>query len=360
MPGFPAWPAPEVTQALALSPTLFPILGAILLFLITIIAALLLFSVATRIRRERRQRRRDRFDARWEPVLFGRTLGDAVPLPPLARSERLLFLALWLRVQGYVRGEAAGVLAQTARELRLPQYALHLLDARAPWKRMIGMQSVAALRLAEARGNLLAKIMQDRPRSSLLAARALLQIDPERGLAGLAHLLNHLEWSPSAVAGTVQAGDGRAGPMLAAQVRAARPGRAKQLMRLIGLLKDQVALPALRERLLSNRDEEEIAAILYCFGKFGETEDRLATLAFLKHAKWVVRLQAAHALGFLGTVDDVDRLLPLVRDRHWWVRYRAAQSLRGLAGAAALAGMRDRESDPYAREMLERVLAEGR
>jgi len=346
-------------QAPPPEPRLYAILGIVLLFLIANIAALLLFGVGMRIWRERRLRRRARFNARWEPVLYARMSGEALALPPLARSERLLFLSLWLHLLGYVRGEAADALAQAARELELPPYALRLLNARGAWKRVVAMQAVAALRLKDAGDILYAKVMQSRPRSSLAAARALLQIDPERGLAGLAHLLSHLQWSPGAVVEIVKAGGSSVGPMLIDLVRSASPGNAKHAVRLIEMLGDESALPVLRERLLSNSDQDEIAAILHCYGKLGGPEDRIAALSFLDHPKWVVRVQAANALGSLGTAPDVDRLLPLLRDRHWWVRYRAARALLRLAGAAALSGVRELEADPYAREMLSRVLAEG-
>jgi HEAT repeat protein len=321
---------------------------------------LLLSSIVRRIWRELGQRRRDRFRARWEPVLYARMAGDAAPLPPLAASERLPFLNMWLHLLGYVRDQAADALVQTAHELGLPQYALRLLEHGSPWKRLIAMRAVAALRLNEACDALAAKALQNQARSSHAAVRALLQIDPERGFAALEYVLDQQEWSPSAMVGIVQAGGSRTVQKLAALVQSAPPGRAKQLVRLIELLEDQAALPALRERLASSRDEEEIAAILHCLGKIGRGEDRELALACLEHASWLVRMQAAYALGAIGLQQDLGRLAPLLRDRQWWVRYRSAQSLLRLAGTAAIAGMRECESDPYARDMLERVLAEAR
>ena len=336
------------------------ILAAILLFLAGNIALLLLFSIAMRIWRELGQGRRDRFRARWEPVLHARISGDAVPLPSLAPAARLLFLSLWLHLSGYVRDQAADALVQTAHELGMPQYALRLLESGSPWKRVIAMRAVAALRLERACDSLWAKLMQNRPRSSLTAVRALLQIDPERGFAALEHLFKYQEWSPGAMVEIVRAGGSQTVQKLAALLRSAPPRRAKQMARLIELLEDQAALPARRERLASSGDEEEIAAILHSLGRLGQSEDRVTALAFLEHESWLIRMQAAYALGALGLAQDVGRLLPLLRDRHWWVRYRAAQSLLRLTGAAALAALREREADAYAREMLERVLAEGR
>lgn len=336
------------------------ILAVIALFLAANTALLLLASIVRRIWRELGQRRRDRFRSRWEPVLYARMAGDTLSLPPLAASERLLFLNLWLHLLGYVRDQAADALVRTAHELGLAQYALYLLEHGSPWKRLIAMRAVAALRLDEACDTLAAKALENRPRSSLEAARALLQIEPERGFAALDHLLDQQEWSPSAMAAIVQAGGSRTMQKLAARVQAAPPGRAKQLVRLIELLEDQSALPALRARLAFSRDEEELAAILHCLGRLGGSEDRDLALGYLEHASWLVRMQAAYALGAIGLAQDSGRLAPLLRDRQWWVRYRTAQSLLRLAGTAALAHMREGESDPYARDMLERVLAEAR
>jgi len=341
-------------------PALGGMLDAIVLFLAANVALLLVFSVAMRIWRETRQRRRARFSELWEPVLHARMSGDVVPLPSMAASERLLFLSLWLHLLGYVRDQAADALAQVARELDIPDYALRLLESRSPWKRVLAMRTVAALQLEQAGDVLLAKVMERRRRSSLDAARALLQIDPQRGFVGLEYLLHHLDWSPAAMVGVVKAGGTQTVQRLAGLVGSAPPGRAKQLVRLIELLEDQAALPALRERLASSSDEEEIAAILHCLGRQGQEGDRAAALTFLGHASWLVRMQAAYAMGALGSKHDVARLAPLLHDRQWWVRYRCAQSILRLAGAAALAAMRESERDPYARDLLERVLAEAR
>ena len=357
-PTSPLPPAPT-PSAPSLSPDGLTILAAALIFLLANIAGLLAASVAMRIWREREERRRRQFRARWEPVLHARMAGDSIPLPALAPAERILFLGLWLHLFSYVRGEAAEALIQTAGELHLEPYALELLNARAPWKRLVAMRTAAALRLKAACDLLFATAARSRPRSSLYAVRALLEIDPERGVVALAHLLNHIEWSPGAMLDVAKAADAQAGPMLVAQLRAAPPGGAKQPVRLIELLGYSAALPALRERLRSNPDEGETAVILHCLGKLGGADDRQVALGMLHHTSWVVRLQAAHALGALGLAEDAERLAPLLRDRHWWVRYRSAQSLLRLAGAGAIERMRAQESDPYAREIVQRVLAEG-
>ncbi len=357
--GAAAAPASAATGRFAAFSTSIWLLDAILLFLVANIAALLLFSIATRIWRDAGQRRRERFRARWEPLLYGRMSDAAAPLPPLAPGERLMFLILWLHMLGYVRDEAAEALAQAGRDLGLSAYVLRLLDAYSGWRRVVAIRATGPLRLAQAREALVLIIAQNRPKYSLSAARALMQIDPRRGFAGLQQLLRHLEWSPGAMVEIVKAGGTQALQLLAGLVLSAPPGRAREIVRLIELTKDSSALPALRERLCSNRDEEEVAAIVHALGRLGGAQDRLAVLTFLTHANWLLRMRSAAALGSLGRGEDCDRIVPLLRDRNWWVRYRAAQTLLRLNGAEALGALRDGESDAYARDMLERVLAEG-
>ena len=335
------------------------LLAVIAAFLATNILALLGFSLLARSLRERREARAARFRGRWEPVLYARMAGDKVPLPPLAHSERTLFIELWLHALGYVRDEAADELTAVARDLEMARHALELLEGRSRVGRLLATRMAAALRLEQAISALQRKVAQRRPRSSLEAAKALLKISPARGFASLNELLAHLEWSPGAMAGVVRTGGVGAARMLWTLLATLPPGGGKQVVRLIELLEDHEAVPALRERLRDNGDAEEIAVILHALGRLGGSPERAAVLGFLGHGHWLVRMQAAAALGALGLPGDEGRLEPMLRDPHWWVRYRAAQALSRLTGAGELRRLRVAQTDRYAGEILDRVLAEG-
>ncbi len=71
-------------------------------------------------------------------------------------------------------------------------------------------------------------------------------------------------------------------------------------------------------------------------------------------------MRAAAALGRLGAEEDCPRLLELLADQEWWVRYRAAEALIGLPflDRGALERMRDGITDRYGRDMFDQVLAE--
>ena len=333
-------------------------LAAIAGFLLANILALFGASLLARSTRERREARAEAFRRQWEPILYGRMAGDAAPLPPLASTQLVMFLNLWLHTLDYVRDDATDRLVALAHELDMPRHVMRLLESRLPFKRLLAMRTAAALRMKEAIVPLQRKAAQGRPRSSLEAASALLRISPEHGFAALKELLAHLEWSPGAIAGMVKTGGEGATQMLAAMLASLPPGGGKQVVRVIELLDDYSAVPILRERLRDNRDDEEIAVILHALSRLGGAPERVTVLAFLAHRNWLVRMQAAAALGVLGLVEDADCLLPLLGDREWWVRYRAAQALFKLGGPEALRRARDKESDRYAIEILGRVLAE--
>jgi HEAT repeat protein len=71
-------------------------------------------------------------------------------------------------------------------------------------------------------------------------------------------------------------------------------------------------------------------------------------------------VQAAKALGRIGERADTARLVQLLADREWWVRYRAAQALVELPWLkrAELAALASGLEDRYAADMLAQVMAE--
>jgi len=358
----PERPSADSPQAAAGAPRhpdfQFQLLTGFALFLFATIVALLITSLVARWSRETAEGREARFRKRWEPVLYGRMAGDPVLLPPLARNERVLLLKLWLHVLGYVRDEAIDAMADVAKELEFSRLALHLLESGAPQERLIAMRVVAALRLKEAIAPLQEKVEQARPHSSLEAANALLQISPEHGFAALRKLLTLVDWAPGALVAMLKTGGQGATGMLADLLATLPQGAGAPVLRLLALLDDYAAVPVLRERLRGNADDQEISVILHALGKLGGAAERTAAIEFLDHPGWLVRMQAASALGEVGLPEDWERLRPLLEDSHWWVRYRAAQSLLKLGGPDAVRRARAESSDRYAIDMLHRVQAE--
>jgi hypothetical protein len=72
-----------------------------------------------------------------------------------------------------------------------------------------------------------------------------------------------------------------------------------------------------------------------------------------------VRLAALNAILPHCEAADRDRLVSLLGDPGYWIRYRAAQALTRLPGGPAdAAQLAESLADPYSRDMLKHVLAE--
>jgi HEAT repeat protein len=130
--------------------------------------------------------------------------------------------------------------------------------------------------------------------------------------------------------------------------------------RLVGYLElahNVAALPAARAIAASSHDPEVLAA---CLRLLNSAEDLPVVRECLSHEDSRVRVQAAVTLGRLGEDDDEERLVPLLSDREWWVRYRAAQALSLLPHMREpkLKTIQAAQSDPFARDILAQVMAE--
>ena len=338
-----------VTALIALNLLLF---GCTLLFLAA--------GFFTRWARARHRTRRARFAARWEPLLHGRVAGDRDPLPALKRGELLSFLMLWLHLAGYVKEEGKDGLRTAGTELNLGPKVIGLLAGSVPWQRLLAARAAALLRLAEAVPHLTRMAAGPDPRLALAAVEALLTISPAQGHDCFRQLVLRSGWSPCAMAAVASAHPAVTRRVLEAALAKASPGGAMSIVRLLELIEDQDAAPALRLRLAGNRHAAETAALLHALGRFGAAEDRRAALPFLRDARWLVRMQAASALGGLGLPEDLEPLAHLLSDPEWWVRYRAAQAMLRLARGdrAALAAVMDKVEDRFARDAMSFAVAE--
>ncbi len=328
---------------------------AVMLFLCI---AMVVATFIARALRHRAEARKIAFDAHWEPYLFERMAGEPVALPPLAKRDRTLFLLLWLRLHGYVKGEAASALTDSARELGLEQFALQMLASWRTWKRMVGLGAVTLLASPKAMTRLPKIVQKSHPRFAYLATDALLRIDPARGLSALEYTLATRDWFPAAMSQMILPHGAAALALVEAAVREADPLRTRRLVRLVEGLNDVAATPILRERLPLATEPEEIAAIMHALGRMGTNEDREVVLAHMYDESWLVRMECARALGRIGVDEDTAILADLTRDRSWWVRYRATEALVILTGEVALDARAHVEQDPFARDMMRHVLAE--
>lgn len=322
---------------------------------VTLLLACQIILLRTDLRRH--QRREAAVLARWRPLLNAWVIGETPALPALPTAERIHFMRLWVHLQGSLRGDATLALNTMARQLGIDEAARRML-ARAPRDEVLLAALVLGHLKDRAAWNRLLPLAQSPDSAlSLTALWALVRVDPEAAANYLTPLfINRDDWALSHVAGILQQA---AAPTAAVLGRILPYLPAERLPRALRIAEAvRVPLPGqvLAGALTSPSVPIVIAGLRSVFTP--DTIDVVRQL--LGHEDWQVRVQAARALGRIGTREDAPRLTALLGDAQWWVRYRAAQALRELPTLSPrdLAALRDSLTDRFARDMLEQVLAE--
>lgn len=329
-------------------------LGAALL---TLGIALLILGL--RIQRYWLDRHEQRFQQRWRPVLMQAMVGDpANALPALARRDRWRFLKLWNHMQESVRGDATQRLGALAEQLGCQRMARRLLASGSLTRRLFAILTLGHMRDGTAWDLLEFQLRQPGRVSSLYAARALIQIDLQRGVRTVVpHLLQRDDWEMVRIAILLQEFRDALGGVLTSMLAglpAAHWPRALQLAEALHLhVPADIVLPWLQ----AGQPADVLSAALRLSN---DAEVRPAVRALAEHADWRVRVQAARALGRLGEASDVAVLTRLLSDPQWWVRYRAAGALSQLPflSRSELRSVLAELQDRYAREISTQVFAE--
>jgi len=325
-----------------------------------------LFMLATvfalRIGLVLKQRREQRFMARWQP-LFAQCV-DSVPerLPPIAQADHYTFLKLLSHYHESLRGSATHNLNLLAIATGMDVVARDMLMHSNMRARMIAVATLGHLG-DKTRWNELRLLVDDpSPLLSLAAMRALLEIDAAASLAWLVTVIGAREdWPLAKVAAILEdIGPDRVALPLVAAAEAAFENAPRQLPRLLRLLEvahsDRV-VPAVRRILQNTNDEQVIVAGLRLMR---DPRDIGMVRGFAAHSGWIVRVGAARALGSIGMPEDRKLLTNMLGDPSWWVRYHAARALVALPFVKIdeLRKIRAVLPDRFAADMLGQAIAE--
>lgn len=315
--------------------------------------------VGMRVQALRGQRRHERAVLRWRPLLVQVAAGDDCGAPPLQPGDAVPVLLLWNQMQESLRGAAHRRLNDFGERIGL--YALA--------QRLEAQSAVAARVLGDAALGHFAKFADwsrlDRGMhelgtpASLAAARALMRIDAASAAERVfERYLNHSDWPAPRVGTLLREAPHAAiaGPL----TRRLMAGKLYDRLRLLPLLRfaEVPNMHSLLDRLVQTSQEPQVLSIAL---RQLQGPAALADVRRLAaHADPLVRSAAAQALGRIGSAADQNRLIDLMGDANWWVRYRAAQSLVGMPRVQAddVVQLRRLVSDRYARDMLDQVMAE--
>ena len=314
--------------------------------------------IGMRLMLRRRQRSDARALARWRPLLNAAIVGEMPDsLPPLRSAERLPFLRLWAHLQGSLRGEANEALNEVARRLGIDAYARGLLVRANRPSRLLAALVLGHLHDRDAWPGLLRMAQQPDNTVSLTALWALVRIDPPAAVDYMVPLfIAREDWALSLAAGILQQATEPAAAALTRLLPQLGEDKLPRALRIAEAL--HLALPA---AVLGASLKSPAMPVVIAGLRGVRTPETLPEVrALLAHADWQVRVQAARALGRVGERADAERLVQLLGDREWWVRYRAAEALLELPALsrADLDALRASLTDRFAADMLSQAMAE--
>jgi hypothetical protein len=306
-----------------------------------------------------RTRRAERFLSVWQPLLFQAVEGLPSELPRLAAADVFTFLGLWNHLQESVVDDAKDRLNEVARRAGIPEIARGMVRRGTLRGRLLAIVTLGQLQDRSVWDLLCTCAASPQVVLSLTAARALVQIDRQ---AAIHHLMpsiaTRLDWPLARVASLLRdAGPDVVSNALAAAAVAAPPREAARLIRYLDVVHCEAAIPAVRQIMCRSDDKDVIAA---CLRVVQDPEDLDVIRRFLGDPRWEIRVQAATALGRMGTAGDEHRLAQCLADPEWWVRYRAAQALCTLLvdSPERLDRLQHEHENAFARDVLAQARAE--
>lgn len=306
-----------------------------------------------------RERRKRRFLAVWRPLMVQSLSGNTQRYPPVLKADVAVLLNLWNHFQESLRGEASERLNQMACDVSMDVMALNLLRHRRMSEQLLAMMTLGHLRTKSAWRILSDLLKDDNPIISLAAARALMKIDALAAIDVFMPLLVVREDWPSARIASIlkEAGAYVISEPLANLIRHAPPEQLPRLIQFLELTYSKVSSSLVREVIEMTNNPQVIAA---CLRVMSDSRDLHLVRKQVRHPDWPVRVQAAAALGRIGSDEDRQYLVELLEDPQWWVRYRAAQALSQLPFVTTeqMQQLLADQTDRYARDMLKQVIAE--
>ncbi|MDH4084963.1 MAG: HEAT repeat domain-containing protein [Nitrospira sp.] len=342
----------EIWQFAALS------IGGVVLLLVV---SILIFQAQRRAKAWRRQR----VTRVWQPLLEQCRRDPLETLPSLTRREHIVFLYLWNDQYESSPDAASAHLIRMAWQVGTDRLAKDLLGARLLRRRLLAVVTLGRLRDRSVWSQVSALVTHQNSFLAFNAAQALLLIDAQAAIPLISPLIGQRkDWSPLRIASMLST----AGPDLASETIAQAaitgdPVIRPRLIRHLPITHSPRGLSILRQFIREQSPSDDtLAACLYVFGEFRDQMDLPFVRLHISHPAWYVRVQAATALGKLGTQNDEARLIALFEDEQWWVRYRAGEALASLRSMTEhkLELLQETLTTPEAQEILAPILAKFR
>ena len=340
-------------SALLLIWTLSLVLASAAVLVMSVLVALRLITTWQRGRHLAARRR-------LAPLLLG---GGEIDRDTLRRIPDHVVADLSLDLIQLVRGAERDAFIANATRLGVPARLARRMRSGSPRNRATALQGIAQFDSPEVRTALHSALHDPNPDIRLASAQALAakgeNLDPQDLVARLELGVNQssrvtislfqsiAQTRPDAIKALALQPDQNLEVRIAAIEALAATG-------------DYSLVPVIVDLALAADDgSEELPRYLHALGKLAHPSGAQAVLAGLSSASMAARAAAARAAGRIAIPDSVDRLGQLLRDREWWVRFRAAEALIAIGepGIARLRGAAAGDDGP-AREAASTMLAE--
>jgi len=304
---------------------------------------------------------RRRVEERWNDVLSDIRWEEDRSIPEPSDREYPFLLSLW--TAEFQRAECEDQklnLIDLASEIGLKAYVEEQFEEHRECSDPQIVLAVGYLRWKEFWTELANLAREGNALLSILAVRALMEIDPSRAFDDLQTVLyERTDW-PLVHLKFIMEGLGSdiATRRIPELVHGAPTSRKSNLVPMLGWVRTEVARESLRSLLDETSDEEVLGSALRTIVDLAQPEDRQRVRPLLDSNAYFLRAQAANVLGKIGNEEDVDRLVVRTADPNYWVRKRAAEALARLPGMTheRLRQIRDKAEDQYAQDMLEEVI----
>ncbi len=314
----------------------------------TLLALCLTVSVAARVVRHARARRRERAEDAVRPLVLA-LLDDptaVVALPShggAGRAVRGIVTALLPQLRGADRDVLAGVLARHGQVER----ARHDLGSRRPRRRAAAVELLGATGAADT-DVLVADLVRDRDRQvRVTAVRALGRMaTPVAAASIVTTLRDHLVPANTATMALLRCGPAAAQPLLAA-LGEPPPAERTTVVELLGVLGVAEARAAIEEVVVDARSAAERAAAVRALGRIGDPAstplvlDVLTTALDGPHADVELSIACVEALGLLGDRRAIPALTGALGRSHR-LSFAAAEALAPMGPRRSRRSMRER------------------
>jgi len=335
----------------------------------TLVLAVLLITgvVLMRVLWINQQRRRRKITRQWSVVFDRSFAGEPVEsLPPVRKFDRIYFLEYWNSLHETVPPEKQAILNDIARRVKIERTARKLATDGLLWKQLLGLQTLGHMRSDSADGILRKDLHSDDSIVSITAARAYMQIAPHEALQEIVPMLSkRRDWGETRIAEMLRYAAEDEGPVAVREALKQAPLKTQpRLVRLLGSTGSPVAHETVRQLLVNysaHKEEPEYMDVVVAgLRTLNSPEDRDAAHRYLVHHNWRVRMEAAMALGRIGSAEDEKRLAMLLHDEHWWVRFRAAQAISKLPNTTTdgLFQLLAKSHDSPAEDIMRHIVAE--